>query len=345
MQLLTILEMKRIAQEGRVETRVRVQVESLFQKQTKDGKPFWELSLADAEGRFTARAWSDSPNFEICAGLAQGCFLEIEGEFAVHPAYGVESRNWRCRMLEPAEIEALIGGPAELQEKQALDFAAITQFAASIADPRLCGLCELFLSEYGDRLRRTAAARTYHHARRGGLVEHVAQMMRSADRIAEVYPALNRDLLVSGILFHDAGKLWENCMEPHGFTMPYSETGELMGHISIGIELLNAMWRKLLTGAGAGDWAALQPSNEDVRMHLIHLIASHHGEMEFGSPVFPKTPEAAALHYIDNLDAKLEMMFAGYLSGTALADRIVERVRPLPANLVLPLGKFSPREI
>ena len=341
MQLLTIPEMKRAAQEGRVETRVRVQLEARHQKQTKDGKPFWDLTLADAEGRFTVRAWSDSPNFEICGNLPQGCFLEITGEFSVHPAYGVEARSWQCRSLEPAEIDVLLGGPAELQEKQALDFSAIVQLTASILDPRLRGLCDLFLAEYGDRFRRTAAARTYHHARRGGLVEHVAQMMRSGDRIAEIYPTLNRDLLLCGILFHDAGKLWENCMEPRGFTMPYSETGELMGHISIGIELLNALWRKLMAGAGAGEWTALHPSNEDVRMHLIHLIAAHHGEMEFGSPVFPKTPEAAALHYLDNLDAKLEMMFAGYRSGTPLADRIVERVRPLPANLVVPLGKFT----
>ena len=169
-------------------------------------------------------------------------------------------------------------------------------------------------------------------------------MMQCAERIAEVYPRLNRDLLLCGTLFHDAGKLWENCMEPHGFSMPYSEMGELMGHISIGIELLNTLWRKLMASEAAHDWSALRPSNDDVRAHLIHLIAAHHGEMQFGSPVFPKTPEAAALHYIDNLDAKLEMMFGGYETGASLAERIVEKVRPLPANLVWPLGRFLPPE-
>ena len=76
-------------------------------------------------------------------------------------------------------------------------------------------------------------------------------------------------------------------------------------------------------------------------MHLLHLIASHHGEHEFGSPVVPKTPEAHALHHIDNLDAKLEMVFAGYLTASPLGPRVFERVRPLPGNLIQPLGKFG----
>jgi len=288
------------------------------------------------------RVWNDSPNFAVCAGLAKGQFLEIEGEFATHPNYGLEARRWQCRALEPSEIETLLGGSQELQQKQARDFEAVVRLVSTIADPRLRNLCELFLAEFGDRFRRTAAARTYHHARRGGLVEHVAQMMRGADKIAEVYSWLNRDLLLCGVLLHDSGKLWENCMEARGFEMPYSERGELMGHISIGIELLNTLWRKLMATEAAAGWNALRPTSEDVRNHLIHLIAAHHGEMEFGSPVFPKTPEAAALHYLDNLDAKLEMMFGAYQTGTPLAARIVERVRPLPANLVFPLERFEP---
>jgi len=346
MPLFTIPALKRaaLAQEapGRVEARFHAQAEAVVEKQTRDGKPFWELTAADAEGKITLRAWSDSPAFAFCEGLEAGAFLEIEGEFAQHPAFGVEARRWTCRELEGEEVELLLGGPRPLQEKQARDFEAITATLATIGDPRLHALCAAFLAEFGDRFRRTAAARTYHHARRGGLVEHVAQMIRVADQVAGIYPALNRDLLLAGVFFHDVGKLWENCPESRGFGMPYDERGELMGHITIGIEVLNALWRKLLAGEEAAAWAQLQPPNEDVRNHLIHLIASHHGEMGFGSPVFPKTPEAAALHYLDNLDAKLEMILAGYQSGAPLAERIIERVRPLPANLVLPLEKFVP---
>ena len=211
----------------------------------------------------------------------------------------------------------------------------------AIGDPRLRALGEAFLGEFGDRFRRTAGARSYHHARRGGLVEHTAQMMRVAAQIAPLYPQLNLDLLLAGILFHDSGKLWENHLPETGFTMGFDERGELMGHISIGLELVNSLWRKLLASPEAGAWSSMSPASEDVRLHLLHLIGAHHGEPQFGSPVSPKTPEAMALNYIDNLDARLEMFAAGYLVAKPIAERIYDRVRPLPGNLVKPLAKFA----
>jgi len=150
---------------------------------------------------------------------------------------------------------------------------------------------------------------------------------------------LNVDLLLAGILFHDSGKLLENQLPEAGFTMSYDERGELMGHISIGLELVNSLWRKL-SAENAETWKNFMPPSEDVRLHLLHLIGAHHGEPQFGSPVSPKTPEAMALHYIDNLDARLEMFAAGYTTAKPLAARIFDRVRPLPGNLVTPLEKF-----
>src|SRR5207245_2413872 len=223
------------------------------------------------------------------------------------------------------EKKALLEGPADLRKKQALDWEFLTQSLKSISDPRLRLLCETFMKEWGDRFRRTAAARRNHHARRGGLVEHTAQMMRVAVAIAPLYPQLNVDLLIAGILFHDSGKLWENQYPESGFVMAYDELGELVGHISIGLELVNSLWRKL-SSENADVWRTYLPPSEDVRVHLLHLIASHHGEKELGSPVFPKTPEAMALHYIDNLDARLEMFAAGYTTATPLAARIFYRV-------------------
>jgi 3'-5' exoribonuclease len=143
-------------------------------------------------------------------------------------------------------------------------------------------------------------------------------MMRVAKQIAPLYPELNLDLLLAGILFHDSGKLWENALPENGFVMNYDELGELMGHISIGLEMVNALWRRLRL-ENADTWRHLSPASEDVRMHLLHLIGAHHGEPEFGSPVAPKTPEAMALHYIDNLDARLEMFAAGYTTAKPLA--------------------------
>jgi 3'-5' exoribonuclease len=146
--------------------------------------------------------------------------------------------------------------------------------------------------------------------------------------------------LLSGILFHESGKLWENQLPENGFIMGYDERGELIGHISIGLELVNSLWRKL-SAENAAAWKSFCPLSEDVRMHLLHLVGSHHGEMQFGSPIFPKTPEAMVLHYIDNLDARLEMFAAGYATAKPLAARIFDRVRPLPGNLVKSLEKFQ----
>ena len=165
-------------------------------------------------------------------------------------------------------------------------------------------------------------------------------MMRVAKEIAPLYPQLNLDLLLAGVLFHDSGKLWENALPETGFAIGYDELGELVGHISIGLELVNSLWRKV-SAENADAWKTYQPPSEDVRMHLLHLIGSHHGEKKLGSPVFPKTLEAMTLHYIDNLDARLEMFAAGYTTGTLLADRIFDRVWPLPDKLVKSLEKFQ----
>ena len=341
MELHTIASLKRATLAGPVEARVHTQIESIARKATRDGKPFLEITLADAEAKLTLRAWSDGPAFTLCEDLAAGAFLEVTGDFIFGQAFGLEAKRWTCRELTDLEKEALLAGPPDLQAKQCRDFESIDSAAESLGDPRLRALTKLFLADYSDRFRRAAAARANHHARRGGLVEHVAQMIRSAVNLADVYPILNRDLLVAGVVFHDAGKLWENALPAQGFAMPYDERGEMLGHITIGIELINTLWRKLLAMEEALLWPGLMPPSEDVRLHLLHLIAAHHGELQFGSPVVPKTPEAWALHYIDNLDAKLEMFIAGYASSQLLAPRIQQRVWPLPGNLVTPLPSFS----
>jgi len=324
---------------GAVSAHVHVQVESVAPRLTREQQPYCELTLADACDRMTLRVWSDHPAYKTCSALTNQDFIELTAEF-YQSQYGLDARKWTVRPLTEQEKNELLQGPADLRAKQAADWEFITETIQRILDPRLSGLCEAFLKEWGDRFRRTAAARNYHHARRGGLVEHTAQMMRVAKEIAPLYPQLNLDLLIAGILFHDSGKLWENALPENGFVMNYDERGELVGHISIGLELVNALWRKL-SAENAEAWENLAPASEDVRLHLLHLIGAHHGEMEFGSPVAPKTPEAMALHYIDNLDARLEMFAAAYTTAKPLAARIFDRVRPLPGNLVKSLEKFQ----
>jgi 3'-5' exoribonuclease len=340
--LLSISELRAAAQGGRTAARVHGQIYSLLQKETQQRKPYWELILADAETRFVLRAWNDSPNFKLCAEFAQGAFLEITGEFETSPAYGLDAKTWACRALDADEIESLLAGPASLREKQARDYQFIEEAVSGIADPRLEAICAMFLAELGERFRRTAGARSNHHARRGGLVEHVAQMMRAAEAICGAYPILNRDLMRAGVLLHDSGKLWENALPPDGFVMPYDERGEMMGHISIGMELTNRLWRQLAERQEYEEWKKMKPGIEDLRLHLSHLILSHHGELQYGSPVLPKTPEAFALHYIDNLDAKMEMLAAAYRNAGLLAPRIYEKAWPLPTNLFAPLPPWSP---
>src|SRR3984893_13982904 len=340
MNLMTLTEIRRTAQTDPVDARAHVQVETATPKLTREQKPYCELSLADACDRMTLRVWSDHPAYKARSEMTEESFIELAAEFHTHSQYGLEAQKWTVRPLTEQEKRELLQGPANLREKQKADSEFVAQTVKSIVDPRLRTLCEAFLNEWGERFRRTAAARNYHHARRGGLVEHTAQMIRVAKEVAPLYPQLNIDLLLAGILFHDSGKLWENQLPENGFVMGYDERGELMGHISIGLELVNSMWRKLAI-ENAAAWKNLVPDSDDVRLHLLHLIGAHHGEAQFGSPVSPKTPEAMALHYIDNLDARLEMFAAGYTTAKPLAARIFDRVRPLPGNLVTPLEKFS----
>jgi 3'-5' exoribonuclease len=341
-ELLTISELKSLAlQESRVESEVHGQVEACTRKETRDGKPFYEVSVVDSEGKLSLKAWSDAPSFAMCERMSAGDFVAVRGEFAQSPQFGLEAKRWTARPLDASGRDELLAGPPALRERQAADYGYLENMLATVQDPRLKALIQLFLAEFGDRFRRAAAARGNHHARRGGLVEHTAQMMRSADAISSAYPYLNRDLMLAGVLFHDCGKLWENSYPADGFTMPYDERGELLGHITIGIELINSLWRKLVATPDFAAWKEIQPSSEDVRLHLLHLIASHHGELQFGSPVVPKTPEAWALHYVDNLDARLEMIAGAYANSKAIAPRIRERVWPLAGHAVLPLGKVS----
>ena len=338
---VTIEELKQQTMADHSTGSVHAQIDEVASKRTKDQKPYLEILLRDRTASFPLRVWSDHPSFGYCSERRPGDFVEVQGDFMVTPTFGLEARNWNMRLLTTAEKADLLAGPLNIRERQSIDYSAIESFSASIRDPRLRELSLLFLREFGERLKRSAGARSYHHARRGGLVEHIAQMMRAGDAVTAVYPALNRDLLLAGILFHDAGKLWENCFPKESFIMPHDYRAELIGHISMGVELVNRLWQRLKEGAEFSSWNPLSPDSDLVRLHLIHLVASHHGEKQFGSPIEPKTPEAMTLHLIDNLDAKLEMMSSGYQLGKRLGPEVIERVRPLPTNLVSALASFA----
>lgn len=340
MDLFSLRELRRQCGPRPLEAALRAQLESAEEKETRQGKLYMELQFTDGVERLTLRVWEDSPMLAEARALAAPAFVELSGSWVNRSAYGLEPMQWTCRELCDDERDLFLQGPEELREKQRLDYADIEAAVREIADPRLRELCLAFLYEFGERFRRTAAAREYHHARRGGLVEHVAQMMRSAKALLDVYTHLNADLVLAGVLFHDCGKLWENCYEKSGFTMSYNEMSELMSHIPLGIEVVNRLWREMMERHGE-TWADLTPKSEDVNLHLLHLIASHHGTLEFGSPVMPKTPEAMLLHFVDNIDAKLEMMAENYDKSPLLAKNVYDRRRPLFHPLVTPLPAFQ----
>jgi 3'-5' exoribonuclease len=142
---------------------------------------------------------------------------------------------------------------------------------------------------------RAPAGVRMHHAYVGGLLEHVVTLLEAADRIAPLYPELNRDLLLMGVFLHDLGKVRELSFDRG---LSYTDEGQLVGHIVLGVELLAEKVRQAAELTG-------EPFPPELLLRLRHLIVSHHGALEFGSPVVPMTPEAIALHYLDNLDAKV----------------------------------------
>jgi len=340
MTAITISSLKRQAGETPLSASVVAQVQSKAHRTTKTGKPYLELVFADATGSASIKIWSDSPVYQQAEAMNTGDMLHIKAKW-VSGTYGLDAKDAEFAMPDESLLDEFFAGDPGLLVKQADDYAVIEHLCGTIGDPRLHTLCRMFLVQYGERFRRTAAAKKNHHARRGGLVEHVSQMMRSADALCPVYPEINRDLLLAGVLFHDCGKLWENTYPKRGFAQIPTIYGELMGHIPMGIEIVNKLWRELMEAQESSAWADLQPSGEMVRMHLLHLIGSHHGEYEFGSPVLPRTPEAFALHFIDNLDAKMEMVREAYANSVEIASQIHERVFPLPANLVTPLSRYD----
>lgn len=339
MDHITITQLRQEAGSSIISASLDAQLQSVSTRTTKGGSPYLEVVFADSLNQFKLKVWENKPQFQLIKDLPEAAFVRLSGDWTQNQ-YGVDGVRWDLRLLRDDEVEVFMTGDPKLSAKQAHDWQTITSLLARITDPRLQTLAESFIKKYEQRFRRSAAARKNHHARRGGLVEHVAQMMRTAVAIASVYPKLNVDLLVVGVLFHDCGKMWENSYPKAGFHQPHDLEGEMLGHIPKGMEVCTELWNEMMCKDLADNWSGLFPLTDHVRIHLMHLIASHHGSYEFGSPTLPRTPEAWALHFVDNIDAKYEMLAQGYEVARELAPGIYEKQFPLPSNLVEPLAHF-----
>src|SRR5437867_13096095 len=164
MDLLTLAEIRRAAQNGAVPARVHVQVESAASRLTREQQPYCELTLADACDRMTLRVWSDHPAYKTCSALTNREFIELTAEF-YQSQYGLDARKWTVRPLTEQEKNDLLQGPADLRAKQTGDWQFISETVESLGYPRLRALCDVFLKEWGERFRRAAAARKSHPAR------------------------------------------------------------------------------------------------------------------------------------------------------------------------------------
>lgn len=260
------------------------------QRMTKSNKPYLNLIFADKTGQMEARVW-DPGDPRIAREFERGDIVKVRG--------CVTRFDDRCQIKvdhlrkaqdgEAAQEDML---PATLLDVNEL-WARLNSVVENMANPDLKRLLEALLTEpeIARAYREAPAARQLHHAWLGGLLEHVVSLLGLAEKVAAHYPVLDRDLLLTGVILHDIGKIRELTWAT-GFD--YSMEGVLLGHIQMGVDLVE----KTIAG--------LPQFPERLRTLVLHLILSHHGKLEFGSPKLPMIPEALVLNFVDDLDAKMQ---------------------------------------
>jgi 3'-5' exoribonuclease len=259
----------------------------------RNGNLYLQLELRDRTGTISARLWNAGEH--LFRSFEGGDFLLIKGKVQLFQG----SLQMILSHLERIDTEKVDLGdflPHTEQDVSKL-FERFRGVMLKLGNPHLRALVECFLMD--DQLVRDFCAAPAgirnHHAYIGGLLEHVVTLLDAAERLLPIYPDVDRDLLLAGIFLHDIGKVRELS---YARAFAYSDEGQLVGHIVIGVEMLNEKVVRApdLTG---------EPFPAELLLRLKHMILSHHGTYEFGSPRLPMTPEAVALHYLDNFDAKV----------------------------------------
>jgi 3'-5' exoribonuclease len=259
----------------------------------RNGNLFIQLELRDRTGTISARLWNAGE--QLFRSFEAGDFLFVKGKVQLFQgALQMILNNLGKVGSEQVELADFL--PHTEQDVSKL-FERLRSLLRKLDNPHLRALAECFLmdEEFVQGFCKAPAGVRNHHAYVGGLLEHVVTMLDAADRIAPLYPELDRDLFLMGVFLHDIGKVRELSYDR---AFAYSDEGQLVGHMVIGVEMLaaKAVRAAELTG---------EPFPNELLLRLKHLILSHHGTYEFGSPRLPMTPEAIALHYLDNFDAKL----------------------------------------
>jgi len=257
------------------------------QRRIKDGREVINLKIGDSGGEIDAVVWD---NCQIAGQLESGAVVGLLGNLGSYNNR-LQLTATRIKVLEE-DPAAYMQGPSIPLEKLQAEFQ---QMLLSVIDPWMQGLLtRIFTPELTARFYKAPAARKIHHNYGGGLLEHTLSVAGDCVRIAENYPSLNRDMLVTGAILHDIGKLDEYEMKP---SPRYTTEGRMMGHIVLGAELIGEKIKAMR--AEGLDFPV------ELEWMLKHLILAHHGSLEYGSPVVPLFPEAFVLYMMDNLDAKL----------------------------------------
>jgi 3'-5' exoribonuclease len=259
----------------------------------RNGNLFIQLELRDRTGGISARLWNAGE--QLFRSFEAGDFLLVKGKVQLFQGALQMILN-HLNKVEAEKVDVADFLPHTEQDVSKL-YERLRVLLRKIENPHLRALSECFLmdGELMEGFCKAPAGVRNHHAYIGGLLEHVVTMLDAAERIAPLYPELNRDLFLMGVFLHDIGKVRELSFAR---TFAYTDEGQLIGHLVIGVEMVTEKAARAAELIGEAFPAELL-------LRLKHLILSHHGTYEFGSPRLPMTPEAIALHYLDNFDAKL----------------------------------------
>jgi 3'-5' exoribonuclease len=260
------------------------------QRTTKTNKPYLNLILGDKTGQLEGRVW-ELGDPRIAKEFDRGDLVKVRG-CASRFDERLQLKIDQLRLALPGEVDKTDMLPCTNCDVAGL-WRQLAGFVESIANPHLKLLLTTLLDDPALALayREAPAAKQLHHAWLGGLLEHVISLCTLADRVAPHYPLIDRDLLLTGVILHDIGKVRELSWEI-GFE--YTVEGMLLGHIQIGAALAERTIDSL---------PGFPPK---LKTLVLHLILSHHGKLEFGSPKLPMIPEALMLNFIDDLDAKMQ---------------------------------------
>ena len=262
-------------------------------RQKRTGEPYLSLLLSDRSGEIDSKMWDNVS--EVMDTFDRDDFVKVKGLLQIYnnrPQFTIH----KIRRIEDHEVDFRDFFPASLRDPEAM-WNELRAIVSALDDERIRALLNAFLDdpEVAARYRVAPAAKSIHHAFRSGLIEHVLSLCNLAKLVAGHYGTVDPNLLIAGCVLHDIGKIFELSYD-RGFG--YSAEGQLVGHIAIGIRMLNDKLR------------AFPSFPVEVRNLLEHLILSHHGSLEFGSPKVPIFQEALLLHYIDDMDSKMECMRA-----------------------------------